>query len=94
MVMLMTHEICIMTKRIRPQVKDVEMRFLQGIIGVTSIDRIRNRTIGEKILIEKLFLLIERSQLLWFGLVACITLNRIPSKIQLGIRSKTYTMAE
>ena len=61
----------------RSRVQAAEMRYLRQVAGFRRIDKVRNRTIREKLNTEMLLLKVERSQLRWFGHVLKITRNRL-----------------
>ena len=74
------HEFWVMTERMRSQVQASEMRFLQRIEGVTLFNKVRCPEIQKPLSIEPLLLLIERSQLSWFGHVSKMSQERLPKQ--------------
>ena len=72
-----------MTKRVRSQVQASEMRFLQKIEGVTLSNKMHSSEIRKSLNIEPL-LLIERSQLRWFGHVSRMPQERLSKQALLA----------
>ena len=60
------HELWVVTERMRSRVQAVEMRYLRRVAGLTLRDGVRS-TIREDLKVDSLLLLVERSQLRWFG---------------------------
>ena len=69
-----------MTERTRSQVQTSKMRFLERIEVVTLFNKVRSFKIQKSLNIELLLLLIERSQLRWFGHASRMPQKRIPKQ--------------
>ena len=72
-----------MTERVRLQMKVSEMGFLRKIKGGTMFNNHRNTAIRESLDIESL-LLIERSQLRWFGHVSKMPHERLSKQAKVS----------
>ena len=77
------HESWGVTERVRSQVQASEMRFLQKIEGVTLFNEVRSSEIQKSLNIDPL-LLIEWSQLRWFGQVSRVLQERLPKQALLA----------
>ena len=73
-----------MTERVRSQVQESEMRFLQRIEGVNLFKKVRSFEIQKSRHIEPLLLRIKRSLLRWFGHVCKMPQERLPKQALLA----------
>ena len=73
-----------MTERVRSQVQESEMRFLQRIEGATLFSKVRSSKIQKSVNIKPLLLRIERSHLRWFGHVSRMRQERLPTQALLA----------
>ena len=78
------HESWVMTERMQSQVQASEMRFLRRIEGVTLFNNVRSSEIRKSLNIEPLLLLIEKSQLRWFGHVSRMPQEKLPKQALLS----------
>ena len=56
-----------LTKRLKSKIQATEMRVLRLIHGVTRRERLRNDVIRDALNVKSILLIIEKSQLRWFG---------------------------
>ena len=78
------HDSWVMTERVRSQVQESEMRFLQRIEGVTLFNKVRSSEIRKSLNIEPLLLRIERSQLRRLRHVSRMPQERLPEQALLA----------
>ena len=70
-----------MNEKVRFRVQAAEVGFLRRICGLTLLDKVKNADIGEFLNIKSLRLLLERSQLRWYGLVTRMSQERTAKKL-------------
>ena len=57
----------VLTKRLKSQLQNMEMKYLRRVIGITRLDRVRNVDVRNELETELLIDKIEQGQLWWFG---------------------------
>ena len=61
------YECWVMTERVKFRVQAAEMGCLQKVIGLSLFNKVKSTNLYQSLDIEPLLLLIERSQLRWYG---------------------------
>ncbi|KAK3544200.1 hypothetical protein QTP86_008347 [Hemibagrus guttatus] len=73
-----SHELWVMTERVRSRIQAAEMSFLRRVAGCSLRDRVRSSVTREELGVEPLLLHIERGQLRWLGHLFRMPPGRLP----------------
>ena len=77
----MFHELWVVTERTRSRIQAAKMSFLRRVTGLRLRDKVRSSDIWREIGVEPLLLLVERSQLRWFGHLTRMPPGRLPLEV-------------
>ena len=70
------HECWVMIERVKFRVQAAEMGFLRKVRGLSLLEKVKKTDIRRSLNIEPVLLLIERSQLRWYGHVIRMSYDR------------------
>ncbi|KAK3514648.1 hypothetical protein QTP70_021558 [Hemibagrus guttatus] len=76
-----SHELWVMTERVRSHIQAAEMSFLCRVTGRSLRDRVRSSVTREELGVEPLLLHIERRQLRWLGHLFRMPPGRLPGEV-------------
>ncbi|KAK3512519.1 hypothetical protein QTP70_015647, partial [Hemibagrus guttatus] len=76
-----SHELWVMTERVRSRIQAAEMSFLRRVAGRSLRDRVRSSVTREELGAEPLLLHIKRGQLRWLGHLFRMPPGRLPGEV-------------